>query len=107
MKRRNAQKGPATTTNGLGQRNPPAGGGDHRIITPRGGPRRQGTIINASGSRVPERPAYRNIARLTQEGPKPRDGHVSIVLDNNMFVFGGDRHQVPFNDLFFLPVEEL
>jgi len=44
---------------------------------------------------------------VTEEGPKPRDGHVAMNLGNNMFVFGGDRHQVPFNDLFFLPLGEL
>ena len=33
--------------------------------------------------------------------PTPRDGH-SAVLDSMgfMFVFGGDRHHMPFNDLY-------
>jgi hypothetical protein len=44
---------------------------------------------------------------VTREGPKPRDGHIAIQLANNMFVFGGDRYQVPYNDLFFLPLKEL
>lgn len=35
--------------------------------------------------------------------PNPRDGHTA-TLDSkgNMFVFGGDRHQMPFNDLFMI-----
>mgnify|MGYP002634439038 FL=1 len=33
--------------------------------------------------------------------PNPRDGHTA-TLDSkgNMFIFGGDRHQMPFNDLY-------
>ena len=37
-------------------------------------------------------------------GVKPvgRDGHTATLLGNRMFIFGGDRHKVPFNDLFAL-----
>ena len=31
-----------------------------------------------------------------------RDGHSAVVLDDNFIVFGGDRHHMPFNDLFIL-----
>jgi len=34
--------------------------------------------------------------------PNPRDGQTSFIYDNKMFIFGGDRHHMPFNDLFFL-----
>lgn len=35
--------------------------------------------------------------------PPARDGH-SSNLDNNgfMYVFGGDRHHMPFNDLYMI-----
>ena len=33
-------------------------------------------------------------------GKKPcaRDGHASISINNNMYIIGGDRHMVSFND---------
>ena len=35
--------------------------------------------------------------------PASRDGH-STDIDKNghMFVFGGDRHHMPFNDLYYM-----
>ena len=37
--------------------------------------------------------------------PPARDGHTGIVFENHMVVFGGDRHHMPFNDLFALDLE--
>ena len=37
--------------------------------------------------------------------PSARDGHSSFVFLNKMFIFGGDRHHMPFNDLFFLDID--
>ena len=37
--------------------------------------------------------------------PSARDGHSSFVFHNKMFIFGGDRHHMPFNDLFFLDID--
>ena len=34
--------------------------------------------------------------------PMPRDGHTGILHNNLMIVFGGDRHHMPFNDMFAL-----
>lgn len=35
--------------------------------------------------------------------PKPRDGHSCVVHDERfLIIFGGDRHHMPFNDLFAL-----
>ena len=34
--------------------------------------------------------------------PAARDGHTGVILDHRFIVFGGDRHHMPFNDLFFL-----
>lgn len=38
--------------------------------------------------------------------PQARDGHSSIVHDGMLIVFGGDRHHMPFNDLFILDLED-
>ena len=38
--------------------------------------------------------------------PTPRDGHSSVVDSaGNMYVFGGDRHHMPFNDLYMIRLE--
>lgn len=34
-----------------------------------------------------------------------RDGHSVAVLDNVMYIFGGDRHQLSYNDFFGLDLE--
>lgn len=35
--------------------------------------------------------------------PTARDGHCSIIdKDGNMYLFGGDRHHMPFNDLYMI-----
>lgn len=35
--------------------------------------------------------------------PAGRDGHASEISKNGlMFVFGGDRHHMPFNDLYLM-----
>ena len=35
--------------------------------------------------------------------PTPRDGHSAILdKDFNMYVFGGDRHHMGFNDIFVI-----
>ena len=35
--------------------------------------------------------------------PSARDGHSSdISMDGVLFVFGGDRHLMPFNDLYVM-----
>jgi hypothetical protein len=38
--------------------------------------------------------------------PTPRDGHTANVdSKGNMWIFGGDRHQMPFNDLYMIKLE--
>ena len=35
--------------------------------------------------------------------PAARDGHSTEISENGlMFVFGGDRHHMPFNDLYLM-----
>lgn len=37
--------------------------------------------------------------------PRPRDGHSADLYGNHMIIFGGDRHHMPFNDLFALNID--
>ena len=34
--------------------------------------------------------------------PNPRDGHGAVIHNGHMIIFGGDRHHMPFNDMFAL-----
>lgn len=35
--------------------------------------------------------------------PTARDGHIAVVDSQGfMYVFGGDRHHMPFNDLYMI-----
>ena len=36
--------------------------------------------------------------------PAARDGHTGLVIDDSFYVFGGDRHHMPFNDFYMLNV---
>lgn len=38
--------------------------------------------------------------RIRGRPPHPRDGHSSVLVGDVMYVFGGDRHQMPFNDVY-------
>lgn len=106
MKRRNAYKGLTTSHNGLVYKNAHATQTAQQTSpsSPNSLLKKQNTMINAGATRIQ---TGQRTSSVTSEGPKPRDGHVALQLNNNMFVFGGDRHQVPFNDLFFLPLEGL
>jgi hypothetical protein len=40
--------------------------------------------------------------------PSARDGHsANMTHDGRLFIFGGDRHQMPFNDLFMIDTNRL
>jgi hypothetical protein len=39
--------------------------------------------------------------------PTARDGHSGIVDDDKMYIFGGDRHHMPFNDLYCLDLKSI
>lgn len=44
-----------------------------------------------------------NFGVVTGINPAARDGHsTEISQDGLMFVYGGDRHHMPFNDLFMI-----
>ena len=48
-------------------------------------------------SKTPE-----NLTKISGCRPAARDGHTGVVIGFNFFVFGGDRHHNPFNDLYVL-----
>lgn len=48
--------------------------------------------------------ALRSI-HILKNKPSARDGHSSFVYLNKMFIFGGDRHHMPFNDIFYLDID--
>ena len=40
--------------------------------------------------------------------PTPRDGHTACVdSTGHMYIYGGDRHHMPFNDLYMIRLEWL
>ncbi|OMJ68853.1 hypothetical protein SteCoe_33574 [Stentor coeruleus] len=45
-------------------------------------------------------PASPIVGRIRAHPPHPRDGHSAVISGNIMIVFGGDRHQMPFNDTY-------
>eukprot|EP00347_Sterkiella_histriomuscorum_P011091 403373787 len=38
--------------------------------------------------------------------PAPRDGHSAIIYGDYCIIFGGDRHHMPFNDIFMLDLRK-
>ena len=43
-----------------------------------------------------------SLTKKSGKRPPARDGHTGIVYGDNYFVFGGDRHHMPFNDFHML-----
>ena len=51
-------------------------------------------------------PNESNFGMVSGKKPTARDGHSAVVdSQGNMFVFGGDRHHMPFNDLYMIRLE--
>jgi N-acetylneuraminic acid mutarotase len=46
------------------------------------------------------------VGRIKGKVPHARDGHSGVVIGDKMYVFGGDRHQMPFNDLYAYELDE-
>jgi hypothetical protein len=38
--------------------------------------------------------------------PLARDGHSGLIHGDTFYVFGGDRHHMPFNDLYMLDLKK-
>jgi len=50
----------------------------------------------------PEDQTMKKYGKIAGKRPPARDGHCAIMWGDQMFVFGGDRHHMPFNDLYML-----
>jgi hypothetical protein len=44
--------------------------------------------------------------KVAGKRPMARDGHTGLVFGDNFIVFGGDRHHMPFNDIFMLDLKK-
>jgi len=44
--------------------------------------------------------------RINGKFPHSRDGHSAVLYEDMMIVFGGDRHQMAFNDLYCYSIHE-
>ena len=51
--------------------------------------------------------ATKPLAKCFLKGKRPpaRDGHSTLIEGGRMVIFGGDRHHMPFNDLYVLDLE--
>ena len=56
------------------------------------GPKKRKTLYDGPASPV--------TGRIRAHPPHPRDGHSAVITNSTMIVFGGDRHQMPFNDTY-------
>ena len=45
------------------------------------------------------------ISKTAGKRPPARDGHTGIIVNDSFFVFGGDRHHMPFNDFHMLDLK--
>lgn len=46
------------------------------------------------------------LGRIVGRAPYPRDGHSAVLIGDKMFIFGGDRYQMPFNDLYVFALND-
>lgn len=42
--------------------------------------------------------------KVQEKRPPARDGHTGIIFESNFIIFGGDRHHMPFNDVYLLNI---
>ena len=47
-------------------------------------------------------PLHNNSNIVVGKKPCARDGHVSVIINDELIICGGDRHQMSFNDIFKL-----
>ena len=42
--------------------------------------------------------------KVQEMRPQARDGHTGVICGRELIVFGGDRHHMPFNDVYLLNI---
>jgi hypothetical protein len=61
------------------------------------------TMSNTTGPRPFDETNQKNCyGKVQYRRPQARDGHTGVIFEDNLIIFGGDRHHMPFNDLYFL-----
>lgn len=50
-------------------------------------------------------PVQKEEGEIEARIPCARDGHAGFLYKDRMYIFGGDRHQMSYNDLYFYPLE--
>lgn len=74
-----------------------------------GSPSREGELnhskitINADGQMYDENDGT---VLINFKYPSARDGHSAVMFGDKMIIFGGDRHHMPFNDLFIFDLKD-
>ena len=46
-----------------------------------------------------------NTKDVVGKRPCARDGHCTVIIGNTIVIFGGDRHQMSFNDIYKLDLK--
>jgi hypothetical protein len=65
-----------------------------------------GSSSNPYGSPMKREERGSTYGRVMDHRPAARDGHTGVVINGNLLIFGGDRHHMPFNDLFMLCLDQ-
>ena len=93
---------PASSPLTTGHRSPPISGKKHDSpISPEelaSGKKKKGHLYDGPTSPV--------LGRIVGRAPYPRDGHSAVLIGDKMFIFGGDRYQMPFNDLYVFALND-
>lgn len=56
--------------------------------------------------RNPEENGKHGTIFINRKQPSARDGHTCLFFGDKMIIFGGDRHHMPFNDLFIFDIKD-
>lgn len=51
-------------------------------------------------------PTHPSLGRVRGKVPHSRDGHSVVLFENCLYIFAGDRHQMPFNDIYSYSIQE-
>jgi len=63
-------------------------------------------LLPKNKQRLTETQSVKYTDLVEGQRPPPRDGHSAVVDSQGfMYIFGGDRHHMPFNDLYMIKLE--
>ena len=64
------------------------------------------TLTTIMENQIGAASSLHNPAKVAGKRPMARDGHTGILFGESLLVFGGDRHHMPFNDMFMLDLKK-